>query len=90
MPSISIIVKGKVQGVFFRKSAREKAIAIGITGKIKNQPDESVYIIATGSQEQLHRFVEWCNEGPPRAIVSHIETKQEPLQNFTSFTIVHS
>lgn len=39
MNSISIIVKGKVQGVFYRQSAKEKATALGITGHIKNQPD---------------------------------------------------
>ena len=88
MPSISILVKGKVQGVFYRQSAKEKAIALGITGQIKNQPDGSVFIIATGDINQLTEFIEWCKIGPARAIVSAIENYNEPLQNFDTFSII--
>lgn len=48
-----IIITGKVQGVFFRKYTCEAADAIGITGFVKNHPDQSVYILATGTNEQL-------------------------------------
>lgn len=88
MNSISIIVKGKVQGVFYRQSAKEKVTALGITGQIKNQPDGCVYIIATGDTGQLNIFTEWCKKGPPQAIVTTIETHSEPLQNFNTFNII--
>ena len=88
MASISIIIKGKVQGVFYRQSAKEKAMELGITGQIKNLPDGRVYIIATGETDRLNKFAEWCKKGPARAIVSGIETRSEPLKNFDTFSII--
>ena len=67
-----IIVEGKVQGVFYRQSAKEKANNFGIKGTVKNCGDDSVEIIATGEEEQLKLFIEWCREGPPKAIVSSL------------------
>lgn len=88
MNTISIIVKGKVQGVFYRQSAKEIATNIGITGHIKNQPDGCVYIIATGETTQLSIFLEWCKIGPSKAMVTTIETHSEPLQIFNTFNII--
>ncbi|MEO7393862.1 MAG: acylphosphatase [Chitinophagaceae bacterium] len=88
MTSISILVKGKVQGVFYRQSAKEKALELGIVGQIKNQPDGSVFIIATGDEYQLTQFIKWCRTGPSRAVVSALETSSEPLQNFDTFNII--
>lgn len=83
----SIIITGKVQGVFYRQSAKEKATALAITGTVKNNDDDSVGIVATGTKEQLDQFVEWCKEGPPKAQVEHIQVKEVPLQDFRNFTI---
>lgn len=74
MQRISLLIQGKVQGVFYRKSAAEKAIEIGVTGYVKNQSDGSVYAEAQGTEEQLLAFESWCKRGPQRAIVSHVET----------------
>lgn len=86
--TIRIIIQGKVQGVFYRQSAREKAITLGITGTVCNLPDETVEIIATGNNEQLEQFIQWCESGPPRAIVSDIESTPLPLQTFENFSII--
>lgn len=86
--TISIIVKGKVQGVFFRQSTREKAIMLGITGTVANKPDGSVYIVATGTKEQLDALTAWSKTGPPRAMVSGIDVKEESAKDFTDFRIV--
>ena len=86
--SISIIVDGLVQGVFYRQSTKAKAIELSITGEIKNKPDGTVHIIATGTEAQLNIFVEWCNKGPEMAIVTHVKVEKIILQSFKGFSIV--
>ena len=87
MQTSSIRIYGKVQGVFYRKYTKEKAMALGITGEVKNLPDGPVNIIATGTAEQLAALSDWARTGPARAIVRAVEIKEEPLQTFASFTI---
>jgi acylphosphatase len=85
--TISIIVSGKVQGVYYRQSTKEKAGELNITGEVRNLPDDSVSIIATGTAEELDQLVEWCRTGPPRARVTSVVTKELTLQAFDKFTI---
>ena len=88
MKTISIIVTGKVQGVFYRQSAKERARDLNITGEVKNMPDDTVFIIATGTTEQLNQFIDWCKMGPARAIVTDVAITELPVQSFEKFTIV--
>ena len=88
--TISITVSGKVQGVFFRQNTKEKAIALGITGSVQNLPNGNVHIIATGTREQLDELTAWCRQGPRRAIVKNIITKEIPVQSFNDFSIDRS
>lgn len=83
----SIIVTGKVQGVFYRQSAKEKAIEIGVKGIVRNEDDGSVKIIATGSKQQLDKLIEWCRQGPPKARVETVNAKEESYRNFTNFSV---
>ncbi|PZR26679.1 MAG: acylphosphatase [Citrobacter freundii] len=86
--TISIVVTGKVQGVFYRKSARDKALELGLTGEVRNQDDGSVHIIATGEPDTLTTYLEWCKQGPPRAIVNKVETTAITPRNFLHFKII--
>jgi len=88
--TISIIVEGKVQGVFFRQSTAKKAIELGITGEVSNLPDGSVAIIATGTEEKLEELTAWCRQGPSKAIVTAIVKKELPLRSFRDFSIQRS
>ena len=90
LQTISITVSGKVQGVFYRQSTREKATKLGITGFVKNMPDDTVYIEATGAKEQLDEFKTWCKQGPPKASVTNIDIKELSLQHFSHFRIERS
>jgi acylphosphatase len=82
-----IIVSGKVQGVYYRQSAKQKALELGITGSAKNLPDGTVLLLATGTTEQLNAFVAWCRKGPSTARVSDVKVMQEEAHPFTGFTI---
>lgn len=88
LQTISITVEGLVQGVFYRQSTKAKAIDSGITGEIKNKPDGSVHIIATGTEAQLDQLIKWCNKGPEMAIVTNVKVEKISFQTFKGFSIV--
>lgn len=87
MQTLHIIVKGKVQGVFFRASAREAAMALALTGWVKNTSDGAVEISVTGNSESLQSFLQWCHEGPPKAVVQSVITEPEAFQSYEGFQI---
>jgi acylphosphatase len=88
MPTVHLLVKGKVQGVFYRASAKEIAEELGVTGWIKNTEEGDVEITATGSDEQLQKFIEWCKLGPRRAIVTGVETSELGEVSFKGFDVI--
>ena len=83
-----IRVSGKVQGVFFRASARHRAQLLDICGFAKNDQDGSVLIEAEGTAANLALFIEWCHEGPERAEVTNVEVIESLVKNFTSFEVM--
>lgn len=87
LQTISIVVSGKVQGVYYRQGTREKARELGITGCVENKADGTVFILATGTEEQLQSLVTWCHTGPPRAAVKNVLVEKQNLQTFESFFI---
>ena len=87
MKTVSIIVSGKVQGVFYRQSTKELATALELKGQVRNMPDETVEIIATGTEEQIEKLVKWCRVGPPKAQVADVFVKEIAQQTFDRFTI---
>lgn len=87
MVTRSVIVTGKVQGVFFRKYTSQKAIELGINGWVKNMPDGSVAITATGNETAIRDLILWCHKGPERAKVEQVMVTALPLQYFIEFTI---
>ena len=86
--TVSLHVHGKVQGVFYRQSTRDKALGLGLTGTVRNNADGSVTIIATGEPAQLEALLEWCKKGPPAARVTGVTVSEAPLESFNSFRIV--
>jgi acylphosphatase len=87
LKTISILVTGKVQGVWFRKYTLDKATELGINGFVKNMPDDNVFIVATGTAEQLQLFVDWCHTGSPKSRVDDVTVAAEPLSLFNNFSI---
>lgn len=73
---LSIKVYGKVQGVFFRATAKEEADKLGIKILAENKPDGSVYIDAEGEEKKLDEFVAWCHNGPNLAQVEKVEVHE--------------
>lgn len=85
--ALQITVKGKVQKVFFRKYAKRKADELGIKGKIKNQVDGSVFIVAEGEDEPMEKFIAWCHEGSPFSFVDEVITEEVKREGYRHFSI---
>jgi acylphosphatase len=88
MQTVHLVIKGKVQGVFFRASTREKANELGIKGWVKNMPDGNVEVLAAGNKDQLENFIEWCRRGPTQAIVSDVVVSNAEESFLNEFRII--
>lgn len=88
MATVNLIVKGKVQGVFFRAEAKENADKLGITGWVKNREDGNVEIMAKGAQHAVDAFIQWCKTGPKRANVNDVIVTPLHIEDFSSFEII--
>lgn len=69
------IVRGRVQGVFFRASAQREAARLGLVGWVRNLADGSVEILAEGERAPLERLIAWAQQGPEDARVDEVETR---------------
>lgn len=83
-----ILVKGKVQGVYFRASTKRTADDLGITGQVKNLPDGNVFIMAEGEEHKMESFIAWCRQGPAFAKVTELVITVAPLQHYQAFEVV--
>lgn len=81
----NLTIKGRVQGVGFRYSAKNMARALGIKGFVRNLGDGSVYIEAEGEEAVVQDFLNWCKQGPDRARVEYVSVIESSVQGFTDF-----
>jgi acylphosphatase len=72
MKSIRVIVKGRVQGVFFRRSTKAIADLLRLKGYVKNLGDSSVEIVAEGDEEKLKELLKFCRKGPVGSNVTDV------------------
>lgn len=70
---VRLLITGRVQGVFFRQSTKQKATGLGIVGTVSNLSDGRVEIYAAGEASVMTRFIEWCHKGPIAARVDNVE-----------------
>lgn len=83
-----ILVKGRVQGVFFRVSTKEKAEALDLSGFVQNEPNGDVYLEAQGAQ--VDELVNWIKSGGPEmARVDEAVISEGKGQMFIGFKIKH-
>jgi acylphosphatase len=86
---VRLIIKGKVQGVWYRDSTRKEAVRLGVSGWVKNRPDGHVEVLAEGPEDNVKNLVTWCHHGPTHARVSEVEETPEGWQGeFDSFDVV--
>jgi len=85
---VHIFVSGLVQGVFFRHNTRQVAKELGITGWVRNLPDEGVEIMAEGEKEKIEKLIKWARKGPSIARVDKFNAEYEEYKGeFNSFEV---
>lgn len=85
---VHLLITGRVQGVGYRFSLHQQALALGIHGWVRNLPGGCVEAELEGTKKALETMVAWCRQGPPLADVAHIETSWETgPQQYTRFQI---
>lgn len=82
-----VVVHGRVHGVFFRDSARERAIAHGVCGWVRNRDDGAVEAVLEGEGDAVARVTRFFETGPPSASVDHVEVEEEPPEGLSGFEI---
>lgn len=87
MPCVRCIVSGRVQGVWFRETTRQKAVALGLKGRAVNLPNGDVEVIACGSEDDLQQLQEWLWQGSSMSRVASVKCEaleQDPPGSFTT------
>lgn len=85
-----IHIYGRVQGVFFRSTTKERAQALGVRGWVQNCSDGSVEAVFEAEKDAIEKMVKWCTKGPPGAFVENVDVQWENyLGEFDGFSIVY-
>jgi acylphosphatase len=82
-----VTVQGRVQGVFFRDSVRERARAHGVAGWVCNRSDGAVEAVLEGAPDAVEHVVRFCETGPPSAQVQHADVHEEEPEGLSGFQI---
>jgi acylphosphatase len=89
MIRVRIVIRGRVQGVYFRASARDVARIQRLSGWIRNRLDANVEAVVEGEEDAVQAFIAWCHDGPPGAYVTDVQATTEPYTGeFQGFRVV--
>lgn len=87
---VHLIIKGKVQGVFYRASTLQMARQLKLVGWVQNCSNGSVEVEAQGIEENIDELIKWCKKGPQFATVNDVQVKVlANLIDYSSFEIRH-
>lgn len=76
---VRCVVSGRVQGVWFRGSTRDKALHLGLRGYANNRPDGRVEVLACGEKGAVDRLCAWLWQGPAQAYVTDVQCETAPV-----------
>jgi acylphosphatase len=82
-----VVVRGRVQGVFFRGSTGDEALARGVDGWVRNRPDGSVEAVFEGPPGAVEALLAFCRRGPRFARVDSVEVEPEPPEWLRGFQV---
>lgn len=90
MARAHLVIRGKVQGVFYRVSTANEAARLNINGWVGNCVDGSVEAVFDGKRADVELIIKWCRRGPSGARVDNVTVRwEEPTEAFTNFSIRH-
>ena len=84
---VHFIISGLVQGVWYRATAQQKAIELGLTGWARNLKDGNVELVACGNTSDIKKLEEWLWQGSPKAKVENVIAKEMAWTDFAEFEV---
>jgi acylphosphatase len=75
LKQLHMVVRGRVQGVYFRASAQREARRLGVCGWVRNRADGSLEIVAEGEEAAVRDLHGWAQRGPSAARVDRVDTR---------------
>jgi acylphosphatase len=82
-----IVVRGRVQGVFFRDSTRRRAESAGVAGWVRNCSDGAVEAVFEGPADAVGRLLDFARRGPNRASVDDVSVSEETPEGLSGFDV---
>jgi len=76
-----LVIRGRVQGVWYRGWAVDTARALGLAGWVRNRRDGTVEAVVQGNEEAVDRFIELAHGGPQTARVERVETSDTAVED---------
>lgn len=87
--AVRLYIDGTVQGIFFRQFVKDNAERFNIRGFVRNLEDGRVEVFAEGGSENVDNLIELCRKGPKHSQIRKVDIKEEKLQDFKEFKILH-
>ncbi|PLX89670.1 MAG: acylphosphatase [Desulfuromonas sp.] len=85
---MTVVISGRVQGVFYRQSTKQMAETLGLTGWVKNLPNGDVEALFEGEESNIRQMLNWCYRGPKAARVDKVHSAESPASGeFPRFSI---
>jgi acylphosphatase len=85
--SVRVVVRGRVQGVFFRATTAQRAVELGVRGWVRNRPDGSVEAHCEGPEAAVDTLVAWCEIGPSRSRVDSVVSENAADERANGFEV---
>ena len=73
MKTFHLRIAGRVQGVWFRESTRQRALELKVTGWVRNRSDGTVEAVIQGEEAAVKAMIEWAHRGPDNARVEKVD-----------------
>lgn len=85
-----VVIRGRVQGVWFRGTTCQEARRLGVVGWVRTRPDGSVEAVFEGPRSEVQKIVVWCHRGPRMAQVDSVDLEwEEATGEFSGFSARH-
>lgn len=88
LTGIHAIIKGRVQGVYFRFETQKAALKLGVNGWVRNLPTGDVEAVFEAPSDKMDKMIKWCRQGSPASTVTDVvTTRTQKIEGYTTFDI---
>lgn len=88
MKSVTVRIRGRVQGVWYRRWTEESARSVSLSGWVRNRRDGSVEALFSGPNDVVDRMIDLCRAGPPLARVTSVDYEPADPPSVSEFCVL--